>query len=443
MQIAILGAGESGVGAAVLAQQQGLEAFVSDRGRIKDTYRQVLEKKGIPYEEGRHSDNRILAASEVIKSPGIPDEAPLVQQLLKQGTAVISEVEFAARYTTAQLIGITGSNGKTTTSSLTWHLLQAGGLDVSLAGNVGRSFAWQVAEADSEYYVLELSSFQLDGIRQFRPFIAMLLNISPDHLDRYEHQMSNYIRSKFRITQNQKWTDYFLYNGDDTHIMANLLAYGSEAENVNINSRSIKGSHLKFADTQFDLAPTALIGRHNAMNALFAVTTARLFGLSTPVIQRGLETFQPVPHRLEVLGEIDGLRYINDSKATNVDAVYYALEAMDRPIIWIVGGQDKGNDYAPLLELVRQKVKALVCLGIDNTKIKSAFAPLGKPLAEVQTVVNAIQQAREWGEAGDVVLLSPACASFDLFSNYADRGDQFRQAVLNEQQKGSTTKKLK
>ena len=430
MRVVILGSGESGVGAAILAQKQQFKVFVSDRGNIQEKYRAELEARGIPYEEGRHSEERILSADEVVKSPGIPDKVPLVQALIRQGTPVISEIEFAARYSQGVLIGITGSNGKTTTSTLSWHLLQQGGLEVTLAGNVGRSFAWQVAEADTPYYVLELSSFQLDGIRQFRPKVAMLLNITPDHLDRYEYQFENYIRSKFRIGMNQQEQDYFLYNGDDPNIAQFLDELAGPAQKIEIEQEQIKGSLIKVDKDQYDLAPTALRGRHNAMNALFAVHLARLFGVKPELIQRGLESFQAVEHRLEQVAVIDGVEYINDSKATNVDAVFYALEAMDRPLIWVVGGQDKGNDYGPLMELVQHKVKAIVCMGVDNSKIIAAFGDLGKNLVETRSAAEAVAAAKSLSEPGDVVLLSPACASFDLFKNYIERGRLFKAAVL-------------
>lgn len=433
MRVVILGSGESGVGAAILAQQQGFEVFVSDLGMIQEKYKAELEARNIPYEEGRHSEERILTADEVVKSPGIPDKVPLVKALNAQGTPVISEIEFAARYSKGTLIGITGSNGKTTTSTLSWHLLKQGGLNVTLAGNVGRSFAWQVAEEDTPYYVLELSSFQLDGIREFRPKVAMLLNITPDHLDRYDYQFENYIRSKFRIGMNQTATDYFFYNGDDPNIRKYLEELAGPAQRINIDQQQIEGSLVKIDKHKYDLAPTALRGRHNAMNALFAIQLARLFELAPELIQRGLESFDAVEHRLERIAVIDEVEYINDSKATNVDAVYYALEAMDRPLIWVVGGQDKGNDYEPLMELVKDKVKAIVCMGVDNSKIIAAFGDLGKTTVETRSAAEAVEEARKLSEPGDIVLLSPACASFDLFKNYTERGRLFKEAVLNLQ----------
>lgn len=430
MRVVILGSGESGVGAAILAQKQQLEVFVSDRGNIQKKYKKELDARGIPYEEGRHTEEKILKADEVVKSPGIPDKAPLVQALINQGTPVISEIEFAARYSKGILIGITGSNGKTTTSTLSWHLLHEAGLKVTLAGNVGRSFAWQVAEEDTPNYVLELSSFQLDGIREFRPKVAMLLNISPDHLDRYEYKFENYIRSKFRIGMNQEKEDQFLYNGEDPNIKRFLDELAGQAQRITIKREQIEGSLVIVDNYKYDLASTALRGRHNAMNALFAIQLARLFDVQPEIIQRGLESFQPVEHRLERVAIVDGIEYINDSKATNVDAVFYALEAMDQPLIWVVGGQDKGNDYEPLMELVKNKVKAIVCLGVDNAKVISAFGDLGKTIVEVRSAAAAVAQAKMLSQQGDIVLLSPACASFDLFKNYEDRGRQFKEAVL-------------
>lgn len=430
MRVVVLGAGESGVGAAILAQQQQYDVFVSDRGNIQEKYKAELTARGIPYEEGQHTESLILNADEVVKSPGIPDKVALVQQLLQKGIPVISEIEFAARFSNGTLIGITGSNGKTTTSTLSWHILHAAGLNVTLAGNVGRSFAWQVAEDDTEYYVLELSSFQLDGIRTFRPSIAMLLNITPDHLDRYEYKMENYISSKFRIGMNQLASDYFLYNGDDLNIVHHLKEEDNVAHQINIGRERIKGSLLDIDNKEYDLSSTALRGRHNAMNALFAIQLAHLLDVPPRMIQQGLNSFQPVEHRLERVAVVNGVEYINDSKATNVDAVFFALEAMKQPVIWVVGGQDKGNDYTPLLPLVKEKVKAIVCMGVDNSKIIEAFAPLNKPLVETGSAKEAVQQATVLSKEGDIVLLSPACASFDLFKNYLDRGRQFKEAVL-------------
>lgn len=425
----VLGGGESGVGAAILAQKLGHEVFVSDKGKIKDSYKEELEKRGIPYEEGQHDENRIEKADQVVKSPGIPDKAPLVVHLVERGVPVISEIEFAFPHTDAFLIGITGSNGKTTTTKLIYHLLRTAGWNVGLAGNVGYSFARCVAEEHYDHYVLELSSFQLDGIRDFRSNIAMLLNITPDHLDRYDYQLEKYIRSKFRIIMNGQPGDLFLYNGEDENIASLLELIPPAVETIAVTSQAIKDHSLVLNGAIFDLRPTALRGRHNYANALFAVHTLMRLGVEKEVIERGLRSFVPVPHRLEPVGTIGGVQYLNDSKATNVDAVYYALQAMEQPVIWIVGGQDKGNDYGPLLPLVREKVKALVCLGLDNEKLRAVFGEIAPQLVETQSAAAAVQAASQLAAAGDVVLLSPACASFDLFKNYEDRGDQFRRAV--------------
>ncbi len=431
-KIAVLGGGESGVGAALLAKKEGIDVFVSDKGTIKESFKAELSASGLPYEEGRHTRERLFGVDEIIKSPGIPDQVPLIGELLAAGIPVISEIEFASRFTTATLIGITGSNGKTTTTRLTYHLLQTAGLDVGMAGNVGRSFARILTEESRAYYVLELSSFQLDGIDRFRPQIAMLLNITPDHLDRYDYRMENYVRSKFRILRNQGPGDLFLYNGDDPNIRAFLGDHPPAPRSVAITGAAIDGDRIRSDDWVFDLSNTSLRGRHNAMNALFAIYTARQLGAGETAVRKGLETFVNAPHRLEPVGEIDGVTYLNDSKATNVDAVYYALEAMRQPVVWIVGGQDKGNDYSPLLDLVREKVKALVCLGADNRKIIDAFGDTGKAIVETRSATAAVNAAAKLAEPGDVVLLSPACASFDLFRNYEDRGDQFRTAVRNK-----------
>lgn len=414
----------------MLAQKKGHEVFVSDKGKIGDLYKEELENHAIPYEEGVHTWERIANAGQVVKSPGIPDTAPLVQELLAQGVPVISEIEFASRYTDATIIGITGSNGKTTTTKLIYHLLKNGGLDVEMAGNVGAGFARNVAAGESAGYVLELSSFQLDGIRDFRPDIAILLNISPDHLDRYEYKMENYIRSKFRITMNQRPSDLFLFNGNDVNIRSFLAAHELKVRQEAMGLEMIQGSLLAVRGETYDLSTGKLRGLHNGMNALFAIYTAREMGMERKAIQHGLDSFEPVAHRLEVIATIDGVEYINDSKATNVDAVYYALEAMEKPVIWIVGGQDKGNDYTPLKEMVVKKVKAIVCLGIDNKKIIEEFSPLVKTLIETKSAADVVKEAAGLARNGDVVLLSPACASFDLFINYEDRGDQFRAAVL-------------
>lgn len=431
MKVAILGAGESGVGAALLAAQQGVEVWVSDKGSIAAPFKKELEKHGLPYEEEQHTWEKIAQADLVIKSPGIPDKVPLIQKLVAQKIPIISEIEWASRFTTSPIIGITGSNGKTTTTTLLYHLLSQAGKDVAMAGNVGKSFARQVTEEDKALYVLELSSFQLDGIEQFSPWLALLLNITPDHLDRYEYQLGNYIQSKFRIAMNQGADGQFIYFSDDPNINSRLDLIPREVQQLCIHKDMIEGRSVWAKGERFDLANTQLRGIHNALNALFAIHAAQCCGLSQQDIQAGLETFQAVPHRLESVATLDGVEYINDSKATNVDAVFYALQAMEKPIVWIVGGQDKGNDYSALLPLVQEKVKAIVCLGLDNTKIVETFGPLKVPITETNSAAKAVWASRQLSETGDVVLLSPACASFDLFNNYLDRGDQFKTEVLN------------
>lgn len=422
----------------MLARRQGVEVFLSEKGSIREHYKAELEAAGIPYEEGRHSRERIFAAGEVIKSPGIPDQVPLVRELREAGLPVISEIEFAGRFTGATLIGITGSNGKTTTTKLTHHLLQTAGIDAGMAGNVGISFARALTAPPRDYYVLELSSFQLDGIEAFRPHIAALLNISPDHLDRYDYQMDNYIRSKFRIIANQGPGDAFLYNEDNENITGYLEDISLRPTGISIGLRQIEGAAILVDGQRYNLDHTALQGRHNAMNALFAVTIARLLQAEPAAIREGLHTFEPVPHRLEPVAEIDGVLYLNDSKATNVDAVYFALDAMTRPIIWIAGGQDKGNDYEPLLPLAREKVKALVCMGLDNEPLRGTFAGSIDVIEEAGSAAAAVRAAARLAEPGDVVLLSPACASFDLFRNYEDRGEQFKAEVRNLQNHNRT-----
>jgi UDP-N-acetylmuramoylalanine--D-glutamate ligase len=438
MKIAILGAGESGTGAALLAKAKGHEVLVSDLGIIQDHFKRELEAAGIEYEEGKHTWERILTAEEVIKSPGIPDKAPLVKALRENGIPVISEIEFAARYSTTFTIGITGSNGKTTTTRLTWHLLQQAGLKAGLGGNVGYSFARLVLEGNYDYFVLELSSFQLDGVLTFRPDIAMLLNITPDHLDRYDYKMENYVASKFRIAMNQSERDLFIFNADDANMTDYRSRNGIASRRAPIAENAIEGTQIKVGASVFDMLETPLQGRHNYMNALFAVQTAKELGLSDDAIRAGLKSFVNVPHRMERIAEIDGVPYINDSKATNVDAVFYALDAMTTPVVWIVGGQDKGNDYEPLRHLVRQKVRAIVCLGVDNAKIVEFFGSDIADITETNSAETAAYAAMKLAQPGDTVLLSPACASFDLFRNYEDRGDQFREAVLKIQSEKTT-----
>lgn len=430
MNTVILGAGESGVGAAILAKKQGHKVFVSDKGEIKSKYKNLLDKYAIPYEELQHSEDRIFNADQIVKSPGIPDKVQLIKDLKTRQIPVISEIEFAAKHTDAKLIAVTGSNGKTTTTNLIFHLMKTSGFDVEMGGNVGFSFAKLVAEMPKAFYVLELSSFQLDGIVDFRPNIALLLNITADHLDRYDYDVKNYIRSKFRIIENQKTEDLFVYNGSDENMRTYLNNKKIDSSSISINEVLYESPILNVADFVFDLTNCSLKGKHNQFNMTAAIHAVLAVGLTKENIQKGLDTFENVAHRLEVVGEKNEVTYINDSKATNVDAVYYALDAMEKPVVWIVGGKDKGNDYSPIMELVEDKVKAIICLGADNQKIVEFFSPVMKIIEETQDTREAIKLANLYAEKGDVVLLSPACASFDLFKNYEDRGDQFKQAVL-------------
>lgn len=431
MRVAILGGGESGVGAALLAKKLGFEIFVSDKGLIQDKYKKELIDNSIEFEEGTHTENRILSADEIIKSPGIPDKVPIVKAALEKGILVISEIEFAARYAgDAVIIGITGSNGKTTTTKLMYHLLQTAGFEVAMGGNVGYSFARLLTETPKKYYVLEISSFQLDNIVDFRTNISMILNITPDHLDRYDYKLENYTKSKFKIIENQRADDIFLYNIDNENIVYHLEDVTLTPKGIAISENSIESEMLQVEKSTYDMSKTLLKGQHNFMNALFAIHAAKALGVEDKAIQKGLETFVNAPHRMELVATIDGVEYINDSKATNVDSVFYALQAMTKPIIWIVGGQDKGNDYEPLLQLVKEKVKAIVCMGVDNSKIIDVFVEMIDDIIETDSAKEAVETAKELAEAGDVVLLSPACASFDLFKNYEDRGNQFREEVL-------------
>jgi len=439
-KIVILGGGESGVGAALLAQAKGFDVFLSDRGSLKAEYRNTLEAANIPFEEGQHTEERVLAANEVIKSPGIPATVPLVQQLRAQGTPVISEIEFAARYTSARLIGITGSNGKTTTTLLTYHLLKTAGLNVGLAGNIGDSFAAQVIADHFDYYVLELSSFQLDDMYQTHLDVMVLLNITPDHLDRYQYSFQNYVDSKFRILQNARPQNNFIYFMESQPILDELAKRQPDVYQLPISLKDspspggyltygqliTKNKQHSFSISQSD---TPLRGPHNALNMLAAILAAQSVGVTNEAIEAGLKSFQNAVHRLEPAGLINGVQFINDSKATNVDSVFYALSSMDAPTIWIAGGQDKGNDYSQLDELVHKKVKALICLGVDNHKLVDHFGSTVSFIYETQDITDAIAKGLEWGNPGDVVLLSPACASFDLFKNYEDRGNQFKAAV--------------
>jgi len=442
--IIVLGAGESGVGAAMLAQKEGFQVFVSDLGTIGDAYKAILEEKQIAYEEGQHSVERILETADiVIKSPGIPDHVALIQQLKEKGISVIDELEFASRYTNATIVGITGSNGKTTTTRLVHHILDVAGFDVGIAGNIGFSLAKQVAEKDCAYYVVEISSFQLDNMTTFSPAIAILLNITPDHLDRYEYQLEKYIASKFRIVQNKEAEQVFIYNSDDVNIQYGLEHYynGNKTAICEISMRALEQESdiFRVPETDFEL-PTAALplkGRHNCFNMQCAVLVAKKLGIENALIEKALVSFVNEPHRLESVITMNELEFINDSKATNVDAVFYALEAMTKPVVWIVGGVDKGNDYVSLFDLVTKKVRAIVCLGTDNSRIQKAFEDKHEIIVEVRSIEEAIKVATLYGEPGDAVLLSPACASFDLFKNYIDRGNKFK-AVLMQQHKMMT-----
>ena len=438
--LVILGGGESGVGAAILGKQKGYEVFVSDKGELSKKYKEVLLNSKIEFEEKTHTESKILNATIVVKSPGIPDTVPFILKLKKKGIQVISEIEFASKYTTATLVGITGSNGKTTTTLLLHHILKEAHLNVGVAGNIGDSFAQQVAQESYENYVLELSSFQLDGIKNFNSHIAILTNITPDHLDRYEYDFEKYIASKFRITKNQKETDYLIYDADDEAInmwleknntKAKLVPFSLEKElefgaflkdntiTININKDTFK----------MPISTLTVKGKHNVKNAMAATMAAKLLKIRKESIKESLESFEGAEHRLENVAKIYGVEYINDSKATNVNATFYALECMDKQTVWIVGGVDKGNDYNDLLPLVREKVKAIVCLGVDNQKIKEMFGNVVDIIVETVGAEEAVKVAHKLSEKGDAVLLSPACASFDLFENYEDRGRQFKAAV--------------
>ena len=439
-KIAILGGGESGVGAALLAKAKGLEVFVSDMGQIKDQYKAKLATAAIAFEEGQHTEERILKADEIIKSPGIPDKAPIVQKAQQREIPIISEIEFAGRYTDAKFVCITGTNGKTTSTLLTYHLLKNAGLNVGLAGNIGESLAEKVIENRYEYYVVELSSFQLDNMYAFKAHIAVLTNITPDHLDRYEYSMEKYAASKLRIARNMSNSDYFIYNADD-HTITHALdsaAVGGTAVPFSLQGKegaqvTLQGQHIQVSIPSFegnvDTSKSSLIGKHNQYNTMAAVAVAKLLKVSDEEIAQALETFRNAAHRLQEVGVAKEVTYINDSKATNVEAVWYALEGIKQPIIWVAGGVDKGNDYSTLVELAREKVKVLVCLGKDNDKLKQAFGRVVPIIAETTSIEYAVRLSRSLATPGDVVLLSPACASFDLFKNYEHRGQRFKEAV--------------
>lgn len=441
-RLVVLGGGESGVGTAILGQKKGYEVFVSDFGAIKQHYKDVLTQYQIPWEDNQHTEALILNADVVMKSPGIPDKAPIVKKLVEKGIPVISEIEFAYPYTDAITIGITGSNGKTTTTMLTYHLLKEGGLNVGLGGNIGKSFAWQVAEENYDCYVLELSSFQLDGIVHYKPHIAIITNISPDHLDRYEYKYENYIASKFRITMNQTEDDYLIYDNDDEAISQWLQNNKINAKPIPFSVTKVlkNGAYLNDKTMEINInqeefmmetAQISLEGKHNLKNAMAATSVAQLMRIRKQTIRESLSNFQGVEHRLEKVLKIQNVQYINDSKATNVNATYFALESMTTPTVWIVGGVDKGNDYTELMALVHEKVKAIICLGVENKKIIDAFGNVVDMMVEVDNMRDAVNTAKHIAEKGDTVLLSPACASFDLFENYEDRGRQFKDAVRN------------
>ena len=426
-KVVIIGAGESGVGAALLAKKKGLDVFVSDYGLIDEKYKKELTDFNILFEEGGHDFEKVLVTEVVIKSPGVPEHAPVLRMLKEHGRKVISEIEFGHLFFSGLTIAVTGSNGKTTASGLLYHILKTGGLNVALGGNYGKSYARILAEDNPEIMVLEISSFQLDDIDTFRPFISILLNITPDHLDRYDYKMANYVNSKFRIAMNQVESDYFIYNGDDAEIKNKMSEYTGKANKISITSdKYTNGVPSKDGTGNFEIS---IKGKHNLFNAACTVEAARIMGLSEDKIAEGLRTFKNLPHRLESCGMVNGVEFINDSKATNVDSVYYALDAMTKPVVWIAGGTDKGNDYSVLFPLVEKRVKALICLGLDNEKLKNSFKPHIPIIFESIKVSEVVETGLKVAAPGDVVLLSPACASFDLFKNYMDRGDQFKEEV--------------
>jgi UDP-N-acetylmuramoylalanine--D-glutamate ligase len=439
-RIVILGGGESGVGSAILALLKGFDVFLSDKSTLKDKYRDELLYHKIDFEEGKHTEEKILNATEIIKSPGIPDKAPLIKLAKEKGIPIISEIEFAARYTNAKLIGITGTNGKTTTTSLIYHILKKAQLNVGLGGNIGKSFARQVALDNYDYYVLELSSFQLDGMYKTRINIAVLCNITPDHLDRYEYKIENYIDSKFRITQNQTSDDCLIYCLDDPMTIeamknrtfqAKLLPFSLKQEVAEGAFLKDKLINININQTQFNMYidELALQGKHNAYNSMAAGITARVLELRNELVRESMQDFEGIEHRLEFVAKVNGITFINDSKATNINSTWFALESMDRPTVWIVGGQDKGNDYESIKDLVKEKVKAIVCLGLENQKIIDAYQDIIPNIVETNSAQDAVKAAYRLAKKDEAVLLSPACASFDIFENYEDRGRQFKYAV--------------
>ena len=439
-RLVILGGGESGVGTAILGKQKGWEVILSDKGSLKPHYRETLNKEGIQWEEGTHTEEKILSADVIMKSPGIPDKAPIIKKAHEKGIAVISEIEFASQYTYSLIVGITGSNGKTTTTLLTYHIFKEAGLQVGLGGNIGYSFAELVATENPLYYVLEISSFQLDGIEHFAPHIAVLLNITPDHLDRYDYKFENYINSKFRIAMNQTENDYLIYDADDEVITQWLSTHTIKSKLIpfSIEKELPQGAFLKDnkiyimlenQTTEIDVEEISLRGKHNIKNTMAASVAARLVNIRNNSLRESLKGFKGAPHRLEEVKVVDGVTYVNDSKATNVNSVFYALDTIKTPIVWIVGGQDKGNDYNSLLPYVHEKVRAIVCLGVDNSPIIQSFHNTIGTLVETRSMDEAVKLAQGFAQEGDTVLLSPACASFDLFKNYEERGDLFKAAV--------------
>ncbi len=440
-RIVILGAGESGSGAAVLAKKQGFDTFVSDMSAIGAKYKSMMDERGIVWEEGKHTEELILNADEVIKSPGIPNEAPIVKKIMALGIPIISEIEFAGRYTNAKMICITGSNGKTTTTSLIYHIFKKAGLNVGLAGNIGRSLAYQVAECNYDYYVIELSSFQLDNMYKFHANIAVLMNITPDHLDRYEYEMQNYVDAKFRIIQNQTETDAFIFWNDDPIIQNELSKYGIHGQYYPFAEKKEKNAVAYVEDNQvhfeqpiafnMEQEELALTGKHNLFNSMAAGISANIAGIKKECIREALKDFEGVEHRLEKVCRVRGVDYINDSKATNVNSCWYALQSMKTKTILILGGKDKGNDYNEIADLVKEKCTGLIFLGINNEKLHKFFDNFGLPIADVQSMEDAVNAAYKMAQKGETVLLSPCCASFDLFKSYEDRGEQFKKCVRN------------
>ena len=441
-RIVVLGGGESGVGSAVLAKVKGYDVFLSDMGKISQKYADVLQEWNIPYEQGKHTEDMILNADEIIKSPGIPATAPMVKKISEKGIDIISEIEFAGRYDSARKICITGSNGKTTTTSLIYHLLKEAGLNVGLGGNIGKSYAYQVATEKHDIYVLELSSFQLDNVYDFKADIAIITNITPDHLDRYDHKMENYVKSKFRITRNMSSEDCFIFCSDDEITIRHLDQIITKAQKLPFTQKTeveqgafVQGDKMivRYKEQECDmyLQELALGGKHNVYNSMAAAIAAKVMDIDNEAIRNGLATFQAVEHRLEKVLSIKDVLYINDSKATNVDAAWYALECQTRPVVWIVGGTDKGNDYASLIPLAKEKVKAMICMGLDNRKFHESFEGIVPEIHDVTSAADAVKLAHSLAVPGDCVLLSPCCASFDLFKNYEDRGRQFKEAERN------------